>query len=119
MQKVVLDTNALLMPFEFSLNIDRELTRLLGQCEVYVPGPVIGELKRSKNKHAKVALALAKKYKIFETQLQGDAGVIDAGEKLGAFVVTNDIILRGKLRKRGIKVIFLRSGSHLALDGDY
>ncbi len=119
MQKVVLDTNALLMPFEFSLNIDYELQRLLGQCEVYVPGPVIGELKRSKNKYAKIALALARKYKIFETQLQGDNGVIDAGTKLNAFVVTNDIVLRGKLRKRGIKVIFLRSGSHLALDGDY
>ncbi|MGD1060517.1 MAG: PIN domain-containing protein [Methanomassiliicoccales archaeon] len=119
MQKVVLDTNALLMPFEFSLNIDHELTRLLGQCEVYVPGPVIGELKRSRNKHAKVAIALARKYRIFETQLQGDEGVIDAGTRLNAFVVTNDIILRGKLRKRGLKAIFLRSGSHLALDGEY
>ncbi len=119
MQKVVLDTNALLMPFEFSLNIDLELKRLLGQCDVYVPGPVIGELRRSRNRHSKAALALARKYKIFETQLQGDNGVIDAGIKLNAFVVTNDIILRGKLRKRGIKVIFLRSGNHLAFDGDY
>jgi len=119
MQKVVLDTNALLMPFEFSLNIDYELKRLLGQCEIYVPGPVIGELRRLKNKHAKAAIALARKYPIFETQLQGDDGVIDAGTRLGAFVVTNDIILRGKLRKRGLKVIFLRSSNHLALDGDY
>ncbi len=119
MQKVVLDTNALLMPFEFSLNIDHELKRLLGQCEVFVPGPVIGELHRSKSKHAKVALSLARKYKVFETQKQGDDGVIDAGTKLSAFVVTNDVILRGKLRKRGIKVIFLRSGNHLALDGEY
>jgi rRNA-processing protein FCF1 len=119
MQKVVLDTNALLMPFEFSLNIDHELKRILGQCEAYVPGPVIGELRRSKNKHAKAALALARKYKVFETPLQGDEGVIDAGTKLDAFVVTNDVLLRAKLRRRGLKVIFLRSSNHLELDGDY
>jgi rRNA-processing protein FCF1 len=119
MQTVVLDTNALLMPFEFSLNIDAELRRLLGDCDVYVPGPVIGELKRSRNKHASVALTLARKYKVAETSTQGDAGVIEVAQRLNAFVVTNDQVLRTKLRKQRIKTIYLRSGNHLALDGDY
>lgn len=119
MQKVVLDTNALLMPFEFSLNIDHELQRLLGQCEVYVPGPVIGELKRSTSKHASAALSLARKYNLFHTDRQGDEGVMEVAGKLQAFVVTNDALLRARVRKRGLKVIFLRSGNHLAFDGDY
>jgi hypothetical protein len=119
MQTVVLDTNALLMPFEFSINLDLELQRLLGSCMVYVPGPVIGELKRSRSKHARVALALARKYPVAETSVQGDNGVIDVAERLQAFVVTNDFVLRDKLRRLKLKTIFLRSGNHLTIDGDY
>lgn len=119
MQQVVLDTNALLMPFESKMNIDLELRRLLGSYEVHVPGCVIGELKRSKSKHASVALSLARKYPVVETEAQGDVGVIEAARRLDAFVVTNDALLRSKLRKLGLKTIFLRSGNHLAIDGDY
>ena len=80
MQKVVLDTNALLMPFEFKINVDLELKGLLGDYEAYVPGPAIGELKRSKSKFASVALKLAGKYKRYETAIQGDERRPDDGE---------------------------------------
>jgi hypothetical protein len=116
MHRVVLDTNALLMPFESSFNLDLGLRSLLGECEIFVPGPVIGELKRSKSKHARSALALASKYKIYEMQTQGDAGVIQAAQELGAYVVTNDFPLQKKLRQAGIRTIFLRSKNHLFLD---
>lgn len=116
MQRVLLDTNALLMPFEFSLNLDLELRSLLGDCDIYVPGPVIGELKRSKSKYARAALALASKYPIHNTSIQGDAGVIQAAKDLDALVVTNDAPMRKKLRQSGIKVIYLRSRSHLHID---
>jgi uncharacterized protein len=116
MHRVVLDTNSLLMPFEFNFNLDLGLRSLLGECEVFVPGPVIGELKRSKNKYAKVALALASKYKIYEMQTQGDAGVIQAAKELGAYVVTNDFPMQKKLRQAGIHSIYLRSKNHLFID---
>jgi rRNA-processing protein FCF1 len=119
MQNVVLDTNALLMPFEFRINLDLELRRLLGEFRAYVPGCVIGELKRSGSKHAAVALSLARKYPVAETGVQGDAGVIEVARRLDAFVVTNDALIRSKLRKLGMRTIFLRSGNHLAIDGDY
>ncbi|MDD1747783.1 MAG: twitching motility protein PilT [Methanomassiliicoccales archaeon] len=119
MQNVVLDTNALLMPFEFKINLDLELKRLLGACQVFVPGCVIGELHRSRNKHAQVALSLARKYPVAETATQGDAGVIEVARQLQAFVVTNDALMRSKLRKLGMKTIYLRSGNHLTVDGDY
>jgi|APFre7841882590_1041340.scaffolds.fasta_scaffold109895_1 rRNA-processing protein FCF1 len=119
MQNVVLDTNALLMPFEFHLNLDLELKRLLGSCQIFVPGCVIGELHRSRNKHAPVGLSLARKYPVAETSTQGDAGVIEVARRLEAFVVTNDALLRSKLRKLGMRTIYLRSGSHLMIDGDY
>jgi rRNA-processing protein FCF1 len=119
MQNVVLDTNALLMPFEFSINIDIELKRLLGEFQAHVPGCVIGELKRSDSKHARVALSLARKYPLALTGTQGDAGVIEVARRLDAFVVTNDALMRSKLKRQGLKVIFLRSNNHLAIDGDY
>jgi len=119
MQIVVLDTNALLMPFESQLNLDLELTRLLGNCQMYVPSSVLGELRRSKNKHSRAALTLSRKYPVVETDLLGDEGVIDVGRRMDAFVVTNDALLRSRLRKLGLKTIFLRSNNHLEIDGDY
>jgi rRNA-processing protein FCF1 len=117
-RKVVLDTNALLMPFEFSLNLDVELRSLLGNCEILVPGPVLGELRRSKSKFGSAALALSRRYCIAETEKQGDDGVVDVASRLGAFVLTNDTELRRKLRKMKIKTIHLKSRSHLVLDED-
>jgi len=116
MQKVVLDTNALLMPFEFKMNLDLELANLFGEFEAYVPGPVIGELKRSDSKYAQVALKLAGKYKRYETSTQGDAGVLEVAKALDAMVVTNDYILRRKMRQEGIRAVFLRSRKRLVIE---
>lgn len=116
MQKVVLDTNALLMPFMFKMNLDLELANLFGEFEAYVPGPVIGELKRSGSKHTKAALMLAGKYKRYETSTQGDLGVLEAAKALEAMVVTNDYILRRKMREEGVRAIFLRSRKRLVIE---
>lgn len=116
MPKVVLDTNALLLPFERSINIDAQLRSLLGQCDVYIPGPIVGELKRSENKHAPAALRLLSCYTIEDTRAVGDAAVIELAMKLNAYVVTNDRALIAKLRKQRVKTIVMRGGSHLALD---
>jgi rRNA-processing protein FCF1 len=118
MPRVVLDTNALLMPFETSINLDLELERLLGSCEIFVPGPVIGELKRCGSKHSKGALALARKYRVAETKKQGDEGIIVVAKELGAYVLTNDRELRSRLRSLGIPTIYLRSGRYLETDRD-
>jgi rRNA-processing protein FCF1 len=76
MRKVILDTNALLMPFQFSMNIDAEIRAILGDFQGYVIGPSIGELRKCTDKHAKAAMALSRKYTLYETSVQGDAGII-------------------------------------------
>jgi rRNA-processing protein FCF1 len=116
MPKVILDTNALLMPFETSINLDLELRRLLGDVQVIVPGPMVGELKRSSSKYKKVALALARKYEIVDSKYRGDAAIIDIATSTGAPVVTNDRELRRKLKDKGIRTIYLRSYTHLEMD---
>lgn len=116
MPRVVLDTNALLLPFERSINIDAQLRALLGECQVFVPGPIVGELKRSSNKHAPAALRLLSRYTIEDTEASGDDAVVELAERLRAYVVTNDRALIAKLRRKRIRVIMLRGGNHLALD---
>lgn len=116
MPVVVLDTNALLLPFERSINLDAQLRSLLGSCDILVPGPLIGELKRSANKHARAAIGLAFHYTVVDTEAAGDDAVIELAEKHDAYVVTNDRALIGRLRKKRIKVILLRGGSHLGMD---
>ncbi|AIZ57000.1 ribonuclease VapC9 [Candidatus Methanoplasma termitum] len=116
MQTVVLDTNALLMPFEIKMNLDLELKGLLGDFRCVVPGPLIGELKHLDHKYAKAALQLARKYDIVQTTRSGDDAVIDVAIATNGYILTNDKKLRVAARKQQIPLIFLRSSTHLILE---
>ncbi|MEW5761145.1 MAG: PIN domain-containing protein [Candidatus Thermoplasmatota archaeon] len=111
---VILDTNALFMPFKFNLEIEKELARLLGKYDVVVPRIVIEELEKMGAK-GKAPLAFAKRYKIFDSKEFGDKGIIEVARKTKGIVLTNDRILRKKLRSLGIKTIFLRGRACLAI----
>ncbi len=113
---VVLDANALMMPFQFRVNLDRELNRLLGELPVFVPSSVLGELARSLDPKAKAALVLARKYAIAETDLSGDEAVLAIAEERSAAVVTNDRGLIARLRERKVPVIRLRGERYLVAD---
>jgi len=116
---VVVDANALMMPFQFSLNIDLELERLLGSFEMVVPSSVLVELKRvaveQKASQAKGALKLSAKYRTHPTAGTGDDAVLAAAVELGAILLTNDTGLRRRAREAGLRTICLRSRSHLEL----
>ncbi len=116
MQAVVLDTNALLMPFEIRINLDLALRDLLGEARILVPGPLIGELKHLDHKSAGAALALARKYEIIPTEASGDDSVIELAVRENAYALTNDKELRRRLRKASVPVILLRSGTHLVIE---
>ncbi|MDD2411251.1 MAG: twitching motility protein PilT [Candidatus Methanomethylophilaceae archaeon] len=113
---VILDTNALLMPFEVKLNLDLAVRQVLGDVHFIVPGPIIGELKRLEHKFSAVALELARRYEIVQTESSGDAAVIELAQRTKAYVLTNDKELRRKLRNAGVPVMYLRSGTHLVID---
>jgi rRNA-processing protein FCF1 len=105
-----------MMPFQFKLNLDKELRRLFGELPVFVPSSVLGELARSIDPKAKAALALARKYQVAETDLSGDDAVIDVAEKRSSVVVTNDRELIGRLREKKIPVVRLRGERYLVAD---
>ncbi len=115
MTDVVLDTNGLLMPFQFDLNLDKELDRLVGERNVYVPSSVRDELE---GLDEKAALQLSKKYSQLEVEQSGDDGVLEAAEELDALILTNDKGLKERSLSRKIPVAYLRSGTHLELVGE-
>lgn len=116
MQTVVLDTNALLMPFEVRINIDLAVAALVGDCRMVVPGPMVGELKHLDHKYAGAALDLARKYEIVPTSTSGDDAVVELAMRTGGYVLTNDKGLRSRLRRMKVPLIYLRSGNHLVLE---
>lgn len=113
MQTVILDTNALLMPFEIRINLDLAVMNLVGECRMVVPGPMVGELKHLDHRSARAAIDLARKYEIIPTVTTGDDAVVELAVKTGGYVLTNDKELRARLRKQKIPLIYLRSGNHL------
>ncbi len=112
----MLDANALLMPFQFNVNLDRELERLFGEIPVFVPSSVLGELANATDKNTKAALALARKYSIVETELRGDDAVLEIAVQRDGAVVTNDKDLIRRLREKRLPVVRLRSKKYLVVD---
>jgi rRNA-processing protein FCF1 len=113
------------MFFEFSVDWEKELARLLDAYEIVVPLAVIQELKvlstrrtGETQRHANAALTYAQRYKTIETQAaSADEAVMEAAIKVQGVVFTNDAALRHRLRDEGIPVLLLRGRKKLALDG--
>ena len=120
---VILDSNAILMLFEFSIDLESELTRLLGKYKILIPKPIFEELnylstqgKGKKKIFAKASLDLIKKYNIVKIDAKNaDESVNLLAKKTNGFVVTNDRVLREKLKDNSIPVIFLRGKKKLEL----
>ncbi len=116
---IVVDTNGFMMPFQFSINLDTELQRLFGFWKIIVPRCVLLELEAlaANDPKAKAALKLASRYEIEETDQRGDDGILEALERRGGFLLTNDRELKKRARERGFPIIYLRKRSHLETMG--
>jgi rRNA-processing protein FCF1 len=122
-RRVILDSSSIMMLFEHSIDLEDELTRLLGKVEIIVPKPIVDELiclaengKGRKKRLAKPALKLIKDYKVIESEGKGDDSVLNLAKKLKAVVVTNDKELRNRIKQESLKTIYLRGKKRLVLD---
>jgi rRNA-processing protein FCF1 len=121
---VIIDSNAILTLFEYSINLDEELTRLIGAYKIVVPTPIFKEITnlskygRGKKKvNAKSALKLIKNYqKVNITTKSPDEAVIKLAKKLNGIVFSNDKEIRKIARKEKLKNIFLRAKNCLDLN---
>jgi len=118
--KIIIDTNGLLMPFQFRINLDKELNRLFGFWEILVPECVVVELQGlSKDMlKAKAALKLARNYSNVSTTKKGDEGVLEALVHENGILLSNDRELRKRALQLGYRVIYLRGYSHLEASMD-
>ena len=122
--KVLLDTNGLMTQAQFGIDIFEELSAL-GYDECLVPSVVINELaslrKKVKGKD-KIALAIAEhlagRCAVVDTPRTGavDDIVLETAKQMAVPVFTNDAALRARLKKSGIRTIFLRSKQKLELE---
>ena len=127
--KVILDTNFFFVPSQFNLDIFEELGELLNQrFEPIVLSSTQKELQGltkssslKEQKQAQLALSLTEKCRSvhidkasYETY---DDVIVRVAAAWKAPVATNDRVLRKRLRKVGVSVIFLRQKHRLALDG--
>jgi rRNA-processing protein FCF1 len=112
------------MLFEFSIDLEDQLTRLLGKYHIVVPSSIVKELgylslkgDSKKRMNAKASLKLVEKYDIFEIEGKtGDESVIQLAKKIDGIVVTNDVELRKKLKDLSVSVVFLRAKKKLELE---
>ncbi|MCI4435179.1 MAG: twitching motility protein PilT [Thermoplasmata archaeon] len=115
--EVIVDTNALLLPFQSGLDIEKNLEELLGKYIIIVPDSVIRELEKlsTGNPQARAALSYSKRFKIVKTDLEGDESIVSMAEKRKSYVLTNDYNLIKILKKKGIKVIRPRGKKRLEI----
>jgi rRNA-processing protein FCF1 len=121
---VILDSSAILMLFEFAIDLEKELTRLLGNYRIVVPTTIVRELEflsenRTGNKKAKAkaSLKLIKKYDAIDMEgSNGDDSVLELAKKINGIVVTNDRELRNRVKEMSLSVIFLRAKKKMVMD---
>ncbi|MFH0869302.1 MAG: PIN domain-containing protein [archaeon] len=116
--EIVLDTNALIYAAKYKIDIIKMIRQTLGMTGVYVPNLVVSELKNlSKNADKKsdkdaawLAYQIVTKSKITEIELTGktDEAIMAYAAGHGASVLTNDTMLKFKLKQLGVKVYNIR-----------
>jgi rRNA-processing protein FCF1 len=123
-----LDSNFLMIPFQFNLDIFQEIEYLLQKkVDFVVPSSVKNELTVISSRggegapEASLALQLASRCRVVEVHLdQGetvDDAIVKASQKLGAVVATTDIELKKRLRDINVPVVYLREKSKLEIEG--
>lgn len=116
---VVLDTNALLLPFTDGTDLDREAEGLLGAVRFVVPLPVVTELETlaggrdATARAAQGALRLLRRFDTLPSPSPGDDAVLDVATRLGAAVLSNDRRLQSEARRRGLVVLASRERGRL------
>ncbi|WP_328585631.1 type II toxin-antitoxin system VapC family toxin [Methanoculleus horonobensis] len=121
---MLLDTNALLMPAQFGIDLYDELMALFGDFEPVTLEEVMGELSglaRGRGRDAaaaRVGIAMARRSTVVpsgSTAEHVDDRVIEYARREGCTVVTNDRQLRNALLREGIDVVSMRRGRTLEL----
>lgn len=114
--KILLDTNFLVAPFQFSFNLFEELERLYPGCEIYTIDDAVQEarsIRGGKYKDLVETLIEKKDIQVLETEGDGEVDdlIVDISDEF--IVATNDKELKQRLLDNSRPVIIIRTGDHL------
>ena len=126
--KVILDSNFLMIPFQFKIDVFQEIEYLLQKkVDFVVPSAVKSELTGISSRggegapEASLALQLASRCRVVDVTLEPqetvDDAILKASQKLSAVVATTDIDLKKRLRAINVPVVYLREKSKLEVEG--
>lgn len=125
-----MDSNFLLVPSQFQMDIFEELTALLRQrIDPVILSPIYEELVKiaergapKMQRYASLALGLTKKCRLVLVEQKVEESTDDVITRIAAEwktpVATNDRDLRRRLRDVGVAVIYLRQKARLEIDGN-
>lgn len=125
MKKILLDTNFLMVPAQFGVDIFAEIRRIcFFSYQLIVLDATVKELQKlalskgRKGAHAKIALSLvkAKSVHVHPTSkaIHTDDLILESAGR-DWIVATQDIKLKQRLRERGVSIITLRQKKYLIL----
>jgi len=128
MRRVILDSNFLFIPFQFQIDILKELENLLGKSELVVLSTTLDELRNlareeseKTRRQASLALKLAEKCAIVSVGKDPaetyDDVILRKAKEWICPVATNDRNLRKRLRREAIPTIYVRQRKKLELEG--
>jgi len=124
-KKIILDTNFLLIPGQFKVDIFTEIQRICGfQYKLYIIDSTVNELekiletgKMADKQAVKLALELIKSKDIYTMSSDTayvDRAILDIADK-NTFVATQDAELKQKLKDKSVGVITLRQKKYLVM----
>ncbi len=127
MKRIILDTNMLLVPSQWKVDIFSELERIcFFPFEVATIGQAIMELNRILNsgkgkphREAALALAMIKRKNIKQLPsppaLDADSSLLALGKEKDTIIATQDQELKRMLKRQGTPVITLRAKKYLIM----
>ncbi|MEK6983560.1 MAG: PIN domain-containing protein [Nanoarchaeota archaeon] len=125
MKKIIIDTNFLMIPYQFRVDIFSEFRRICSfNYQLFIFGQTINELKKiideqtGKNKKAaQFALKLVKlkNINIIKSEQTDVDTLILSNLNEEIIPATQDIMLKRELAKRGASIIILRQKKYLQL----
>lgn len=115
-KKILLDTNFLVAPFQFSFDMFSELERLYPHHELYTLEDAVDEARSIKSgKYGGLVESLVERKDIEQLQTKGEGKVddliVDISDEF--ITATNDKELKQRLLDRGREVVIIRGGNHL------
>jgi len=127
-KKIILDSNFLFLPFQFQIDVLKELESIMGRFEPIVLSTTVEELKKlatakseKTRRQASSALKLTEKCTLVTAEKSPedtyDDVILRKAKEWACPVATNDGNLRKRLRNGNIPTIYLRQRKRLELQG--